>query len=509
MDFILVKSFLPEIFLSTCILLQILNNSVFVTISKLNFPLLFKELTWQYTFILLCLTLLYLNNLIEASFYNFLFLNDLSTTCVKVIILLSCILSFFSVTGSFKTQYLNFFEFFFLFALALLASLLLVSATDLLSVYLLIEMQALAFYSLASFKRNSSFSVEAGLKYFISGSFFSSLFLLGTSILYGIFGTVNLVQLKLLFLLPVNDLPQVYQIGAYLAIVLVTVVFFFKLGITPFHFWVPDVYEGAPLSTTIIFSTLPKLSLTYIFLKWLLVLPSSKYLYILLVTCGLVSILWCSFFALQQKRVKRFLIFSSLAQSGFILLAASHLTTLSLVYIYFFLLLYLLTTVLIWIKFSFFVSFVNVRQVFNGVKTFKPLFLSFFTSFYVTSPIWALSNVFIFFSLAGIPPFVGFLAKILILYSLLQSNNGIVFLAAILISSISTYYYLKILKFIFFNGSTNKNKIKVNYVIVESVDFYTNLLISATLLLSLLMLFFAPSVLILVCHFLVAFCFFI
>ena len=509
MDLILLKSFIPEIFLSTCILFQILNNSFLITSSFLNFPIFFKELTWQYFFILGCLLLLTLNNLLESSFSNLLFINDLSTTTTKTIILLSCIFSFFAICTGFKNQYLNFFEFFLLFFFAILASLLLVSATDLLSIYLLIELQALAFYCLASFKRSSAFSVEAGLKYFISGSFFSSIFLLGVSLLYGFLGTANLLNLKLFFLAPSESLPFSYQLGILVGTLLVTVVFLFKLGVSPFHFWVPDVYEGSPLSTTVIFSIVPKLSMLYVFLKWLLCLNETDYTYALFVGCGLLSILWCSFFALQQKRLKRFLIYSSIAQTGFIIIACTHLTPLTVANIYFFISLYLLTSILLWVNTTLFSSFLNAPNFFYRVNTTKITFLSFFKGFFKTNPIWSFSNVLIFFSLAGVPPLVGFLAKILIMYSLLQSSNSSLFLITILISSISTFYYLKVLKLIFFNNINITSKINIEYLIYNQETFYLNTLIISFLMFLLLGLFFSPSSLLLLTHFITASFFFI
>jgi NADH:ubiquinone oxidoreductase subunit 2 (subunit N) len=120
-----------------------------------------------------------------------LFVNDSGSCVLKISLIFFCILALFFIGRSFSLQHINFFEYFSVFLLSLLGLLLLINASDILSAYLIIEMQALCFYILASFKRNSSFSTEAGLKYFISGSFISGIFLLGASLIYGCLGTLN------------------------------------------------------------------------------------------------------------------------------------------------------------------------------------------------------------------------------------------------------------------------------------------------------------------------------
>lgn len=177
-DIIILKSFIPEIFLSFSILLQLICNVRFINSVQFNFPIIDYELVSQTFFILFCLILLYFNLKIEGVFFNFLFLNDESTKLLKVIIIFVSLLTLGVISKSFSVQNLNFFEFFIIFLLSLLSLLLIISAYDFIAFYLLIEMQTLCFYVLSIFKRSSAFSTEAGLKYFISGSFISGFFFL-------------------------------------------------------------------------------------------------------------------------------------------------------------------------------------------------------------------------------------------------------------------------------------------------------------------------------------------
>lgn len=209
-------------------------------------------------------------------------------------------------------------------------------------------MQTLVFYTLAAFKRNSFFSVESGLKYFISGSFISGLFLMGISILYIALGTLNFYYFDLLFTIPFAFFSSTYLFFLDFGIILIVVTFLFKLGCAPFHFWSPDVYEGAPLSSTIIFSLIPKISLFFVFSK-IIFFCHDVFFFIkeTLLFFGLVSVLMGTFFALSQTRVKRFVLYSSIAQTGFVIIALGISNHDSFFSMYFFLLIYLITSFLI------------------------------------------------------------------------------------------------------------------------------------------------------------------
>ena len=210
MDIIILKSFIPESFLSLSILFQLIFNIRVINNLKYNYPIVDKEVFYQTLFILISLFLLYTNLKIEGYFSNFLFINDESTRIMKLLVLMVCFLTLNIVLQTFILQGLNFFEYFIIFLLSLLSLLLLICSADLISFYLVIEMQSLCFYILSSFKRNSAFSTEAGLKYFISGAFISGFFLFGSSLLYLVLGTLNFNALSLLLAFPFTEFDPIF-----------------------------------------------------------------------------------------------------------------------------------------------------------------------------------------------------------------------------------------------------------------------------------------------------------
>jgi len=236
MDNLLLKAFLPEIFLSFSLLSQLLYNITKITFPKYNFSLIDKKIFFQFYYILFIVLTLLFNIKIEGIFTNFLFINDLASSYIKIIFIFSIILIFIFIWQSYCYQNLNFFEIFIILFFSIFASLLLISCYDLFSTYLVLELQALCFYILAGAKRNSTFSTEAALKYFISGSFFSCIFLFGVLIFYSEFGTTNFYFLNLLTLLPFNENMEKINIIIVLSMLLILLTFFFKLAVVPFHF---------------------------------------------------------------------------------------------------------------------------------------------------------------------------------------------------------------------------------------------------------------------------------
>jgi len=210
-------------------------------------------------------------------------------------------------------------------------------------------MQALAFYVLASYKRDSAFSTEAGLKYFISGSFISGIFLLGCSLVYGSMGTLNFNDLSLLLAFKLDSSLVDLNYILILGVLLVVFTLLFKISAAPFHFWSPDVYDGSPLATTVVFSILPKIVIFTFLIRWVSAISSIfftiKYVFIFV---ALLSLIFGTFFAIRQKRIKRLIIFSSIVQVGFMVAALSEYSVDGFVSLYFFLVIYILSSILIW-----------------------------------------------------------------------------------------------------------------------------------------------------------------
>jgi NADH-quinone oxidoreductase subunit N len=500
MDGIVFKSFIPEIFLSISILLQLVFNARLINNINFNFPLIDKEVLGQFFFILCCLFFLLLNLKIQGFSPNYLFLNDEGGRVVKLFLLAFCLLSLVIISNGFVLQNLNFFEFFNIFLLSILSLLLLVNSYDLISTYLIIEMQALCFYILSSFRRNSSFSTEAGLKYFVSGSFISGFFLFGCSLIYGALGTLNLNNIELLLAFDLKESSSFLYFFVLIGILFITITLLFKISAAPFHFWSPDVYEGSPLSATIIFSIIPKLSLFTFFVKWL---SSISILFLdikfVLISIGIFSVFLGTFFAIRQKRLKRLVIYSSIAQVGFLVAILGVQTIDGYASLYFFLIIYMISSVLIWSNITLFYDSQNLFNIFYK-KAALPLFLSGLSNLFKTNKMWAFSFVLIFFSIAGVPPLSGFLSKIFILFGLIQSQEIIGSLFLILISAISVYYYLRVIKIIYFESKDVRSQNKQFQTVFQIYNLDIICFIIAFCLFCLVFFFFHPTNLILCCQ---------
>ena len=503
MDAIILKSFLPEIFFSICILIQLVFNARLINNLKYNFPIIYKEVFNQTFFILLCLLLIFSNLRIEGFFSNLLFLNDKGAILIKSMVILSSLFILIIVSRGIIFQNLNFFEFFTMFSLSILALLLLVSSYDFVSAYLVIEMQALCFYVLASFRRNSAFSTEAGLKYFISGSFISCIFLFGCSLIYGALGTLNFNSLNLLLSFPLSDDLIYIKYMTMVGCLFIFITLLFKVAAAPFHFWSPDVYEGAPLSSTVIFSIIPKLVIFNFFIKCISAFSQIFYEFqILFLIIGLLSIFIGTFFALSQKRIKRLVIYSSIAQVGFLVSALATNTLDGFASIYFFLFVYIISSILVWGYITEFYSSQQEVNIFHK-KAFSPIFLSSLSNYFKVNKVAAFSLMVVFFSIAGIPPLTGFLSKIFIIFGLISSNFWLTSVVIVLVSSISVFYYIRIVKVLFFETKdlrVNNQNIQTTFS-VDLFDLYCTIMALGLYLLFFFFLF--PEIPMLGSHYIV------
>jgi NADH-quinone oxidoreductase subunit N len=324
-----------------------------------------------------------------------------------------------------------------------------VQACDLLSMYLAIEFQSLVFYVLTSLKRTSEFSTEAGLKYFILGAFSSALLLFGSSILYGSTGLTNLNDYLKLFsdLLIIDD---TISYAAGFGFVAVSTSFLFKLSAAPFHIWSPDVYDGAPTATTAFFSIIPKLAILSLFLRFCL-LYFHNFFYLwqnLLLFCAYSSVFIGTFGAFQQNKWKRFIAYSSISHVGFILigLGMGELESVfgailyAIIYIIFMLGIFLF---LISTRYFYFPIHHQIR------------YLRDLISLYETNSVLALSLTLLLFSMAGIPPLLGFFSKIFVLIPAMQNNAYSLSIFAVLMSCIASFYYIRVIKIMYFDKVPN------------------------------------------------------
>jgi len=452
MDDSVLKSFTLEIFFSVCIISLLVLNVRFTNVLAFNFPIINKEVIVQIFFLLICSLVIAYNSRIFGALENFLFLNTSGTSIFKILLILASIPVLLLIGRALSIEKINFNEYFIIYLLTLLAMLLLISCTDLLSSYLVIEMQALCFYIIASFKRNSSFSTEAGLKYFISGSFITGIFLVGASIIYGCLGTLTFNNIFCIFSAPIyfESIDLIYCTS--LGVILITASLLFKLSAAPFHFWSPDVYEGAPLASTIIFSIIPKISILIFLIRWVLSTSSiSSYCSFIFLIVGMFSVFFGTIFAVRQKRIKRLIIYSSIAQVGFLVFPFSVSSIDSYTHLQFFLILYINTSILIWGNFVLFYESLNSYKSFC-VGSLDTLYVSTLSGLARINKLQAFSFILIFFSISGIPPFAGFLAKIFIFLTLLGAKQFLTSFIVIMLNMISVYYYIRIVKILFFES---------------------------------------------------------
>lgn len=338
------------------------------------------------------------------------------------------------------------YEFPILLFLSAEGSFLMLMTDNLFTFYLALEIQNLSFYILASLRRYSNFSTEAGLKYFLLGAFSSSILLFGISILYGILGTLDLREIYLLI-----GYETIYNVDLFLMIGLFFFIsgLLFKFGSVPFHYWVPDVYEGSPTVVTMFFSLMPKIVLTFFFVKlyFFIFCFESDFFSIFFFISGVLSLFIGIFNAMYQYKIKRFLAYSSITTVGFVLIAFSTMTFDGFFSGLYFIFCYIFSVAL------FFFILINIRRY--NLKELNELFdLSLLNN---NNPILLLFICFIFLSFAGIPPLIGFFGKFFIFFSLFNSFSYSILLLLLLLSVISSFYYLRVIRFIYFTKISEYN----------------------------------------------------
>nr|YP_009541996.1 NADH dehydrogenase subunit 2 [Neogoniolithon spectabile]AYR06666.1 NADH dehydrogenase subunit 2 [Neogoniolithon spectabile] len=378
--------------------------------------------------------------------WNSLFFCDFSCTILKTTLLFLMLLWTYFSTYYIKEEKINTFEYWILILFSLCAFIFLFQVYDLLSLYLLLELQTISFYILASYKRNSEFSTEAGIKYFVAGAFSSALLLLGCSLLYGIFGSTNFEDFNILFMSLPNKIMTVYKNSILISLVFLYSSLLFKVGAAPFHMWVPDVYEGSPTITTSFFAIFPKLAIFSILIRLCFFSFNNLFntwLYLFFIT-SLISLTLGSLGALMQLKWKRLIAYSSISHVGFILIGFLMGDQIGITSIYLYLYIYMITNF-------------GVFSILTGFRVLKHPFwyqIRFFNelkSISILNPILAISLTIILFSMAGIPPLAGFFAKLFILIPGVQSNSYFLVIIAVLMSCLSSFYYIRIIQILYFS----------------------------------------------------------
>jgi NADH-quinone oxidoreductase subunit N len=325
---------------------------------------------------------------------------------------------------------------------ALLGICVLISANSLLTVYLGIEVLSLSLYALVAFDRESGVAAEAAIKYFVLGAIASGTLLYGMSMLYGLTGTLSLDKLA--------GVGAAHGAGFAIAVTFIVVAVAFKFGAVPFHMWVPDVYSGAPVSVALLISTAPKLASFALVMRLLVYgLGADPTLWVQILTAlAVLSLLAGNLIAIAQTSIRRMLAYSAIANVGFILLgfitAVPGGYRAALAYT----LVYVLTTLG-----SFGVVLLAARSDGEAED------LDDYKGLGARDPMLALLMLMLMFSTAGVPPFVGFWAKLWIIQALLHTQHVWLATLAVLASVVGAYYYLRVIWFMYFDAGREQTPI--------------------------------------------------
>nr|AOX48929.1 NADH dehydrogenase subunit 2 [Gelidium crinale f. luxurians] len=416
----------------------------------LGFPILNKSISLisLQVFLLGLLLVLFQEQINLVSWNNLLILNNFNYSAKIIIFEFSIFWIFLSYQYSFQNK-INPFEFWVLILLAILAMLFVIQSNDLLSIYLAIEFQSLIFYILASFNRTSEFSTEAGLKYFILGAFSSALLLFGSSLLYGLTGLTNLNDLANLFTgFAIKDFST--TIGIVTGIIFIISALFFKISASPFHMWAPDVYEGANIIVTALFSILPKLPIFSILIKLLFFSFHDliDYWLILVVVSTLFSLMVGALGAFTQTKWKRFMAYSSINHVGFMLIALITGSKEGVFSIIVYILIYMITVLGTF-------SFIMSLRYYSYPKIQQSRYLVNLKMLSVTNSLLAGAITIFLFSMAGIPPLAGFFSKWFILVTAVKNNVIGISIIAVLVNCIACFYYIRLIKNMYFDYQNN------------------------------------------------------
>ena len=379
-----------------------------------------------------------------ATLLNNMLIVDGFSQASKILLLLSVVLLFgiaqpWLLQGGGKP-----FESLVLIMLATVGMMLLISANDLLALYMAIEMMSLSLYVLASFNRDDGRSTEAGLKYFVLGALASGIMLYGISFIYGFTGTTAYPELRSYFAaIGADGFGRINQI-TLVGMVLVIIGFCFKVSAVPFHMWTPDVYEGAPTPVTAFFAVAPKIAVMLAFIR-LLFQPFVElvvYWQQLIIFAAIGSLLVGALAALVQSNLKRLLAYSSIGHVGFMLIALATGIHVGAQAVFVYLGIYIFMSVGM---FGCLLILRNKEEPVLAINDLKGLS--------TTHPLMAASIATFMFAMAGIPPLSGFFGKMYVVLAAVNTDLAWLAVVGVVISVIACYYYIKIVKLMYFDES--------------------------------------------------------
>jgi len=373
----------------------------------------------------------------EGEAFGGAYLADPFARFMKVLALIGSIVAMIMTVGNARSEHLDRFEYPVLLLLATLGILLMISANDMISLYMSLELQSLALYVIAAINRDSLRSTEAGLKYFVLGALSSGMLLYGMSLVYGFTGNTGFDEIAKVLA------EETRSLGVVIGLVFVLTGLCFKISAVPFHMWTPDVYEGAPTPVTAFLAAAPKVGAMAILVR----VVSDAFQPVIadwqqiIVFISLASMLLGSFAAIGQKNIKRLMAYSSIGHMGYALvgLAAGNQSGVSGVIIY--MAVYMVMTL------GTFACIIAMRrkegETVEGIDDLAGLSQ--------TNPFMAVALTALMFSLAGIPPLAGFFGKYFVFLAAIEAKLYALAIIGILSSVVGAYYYLRVVKVIWFD----------------------------------------------------------
>jgi NADH-quinone oxidoreductase subunit N len=405
--------------------------------------------TVSYASILILLFTIVLVGLVtdgRAVTFGGVFIVDTFAVYMKALVLLAAAAAILMSREYLEAHGIFRFEFPVLVVLAALGMLMMISANDLIALYLGIELQSLSLYVIATFQRDSSRSAEAGLKYFVLGALASGLLLYGMSLVYGFSGTTGFEPLAKLF-----HGGHGAPLGVTVGIVFIIAGLAFKVSAVPFHMWTPDVYEGAPTPVTALFAVAPKIAAMGLFIR-IMVGPfgdlSGQWQQVI-IFISVASMLLGAFAAINQTNIKRLMAYSSIGNMGYALIglaAAGHVGDAEicadgvegmLIYL----------AIYMFMNIGTFACILLMRRADRYVEDIGAL-----AGLGKSNPAVALALAIFMFSMAGIPPLAGFLGKLYVFQAAIRAELFALAIIGVLASVVAAFYYMRIVKIMYFDA---------------------------------------------------------
>jgi len=356
-------------------------------------------------------------------------------------------------------------DFFTLSLFALLGVMLLISANSMLMIYLGLELISLSVYALVAFNRESGRGTEAAMKYFVLGSMASGMLLYGMSMIYGATGSLVLPEIAAAIQTRGAD-----DILLIFGLVFVVVGIAFKFGVVPFHMWIPDVYEGAPPAVTLFISSVPKLAAFAMAYRFLSSGLGDLHVHwqSMLASLAVLSIILGNLAAIMQTNIKRMLAYSTISHMGFVMLGLLPGTAFGFGSSMYYVIVYGIMSV---------ASFGMI--ILLSARGVEAEHLDDFKGLNRRNPFYAAIMGLVMFSMAGVPPMVGFFAKLMVLKAVIDAGMMWLAIVAVVFAVIGSFYYLRIVKYMYFDDPENET------AITAPVDFGTALTLNGAMILGL------------------------